>query len=609
MIAYIIQVSICWMFFYALYHFLLRNETFHTHNRFYLLGTLVVSLFIPFFGSYEPVAEVSQIVPVEYVMDFQYQTLDIPTISAEAPSKSFWSWSLLWYAYYIGIALFGFRLVFGCYQIFKYYRSGRKQQEGGITIVYNKKKHLPFSFFSNIFLSESYKIKGDVDQIVKHEIVHAHELHSLDVLAVELIQIFFWWNPILVLYKRAIKETHEYIADNTVIAHYDVNIYSAMLLSHVNSRSRHALSNQFFQKQIKNRIKMMNKKKSSGILRLKYLIAVPMLIVLTIFTAVGRPNTVLESIMDLQPLEIKPLEVKTTTLDLEQQKITIEKPEQVSIKEAVKESSPKYFTRDTFPANNGIYERAEIMPRFPGCEDEPGDNRAKDSCAKKKMMKYIYENLKYPEDAKKNGLQGNVVLRFVVTEEGAIDELRVLRNPGGGSLGEAAAKVVASMNNMPEKWIPGKQRGRPVAVRYTLPVRFKLESSPVIKKPDFTGSVNIQFLGGSDEEESVIPAKIKNCVDNQCSMDVIMKQLYKFTRYPAAAKVSKANGIVVFSFTLDEKGQVTNIKLPKNYPPKGYGLEEAALKGMQALSELEWSPELKNGKPIKKGFVVLFDFK
>ena len=114
------------------------------------------------------------------------------------------------------------------------------------------------------------------------------------------------------------------------------------------------------------------------------------------------------------------------------------------------------------------------MPRFPGCEDMSGTNKEKEDCAKQKMLQYIYKNLKYPAIARENGVEGTAVLQFVVSETGKVVDVKVVRDSGAGC-GDAAAKVVNAMNNLPQKWTPGKQRGRPVKVLYTLPVKFKLE--------------------------------------------------------------------------------------------------------------------------------------
>jgi len=120
-----------------------------------------------------------------------------------------------------------------------------------------------------------------------------------------------------------------------------------------------------------------------------------------------------------------------------------------------------------------IFKVVEQMPRFPGCEDKKYE-KEKEDCARSKMMEYIYEHLIYPEEASKKGIEGQVVLQFIVETDGSITDIRVVRDIGFGC-GQAAVDVVESWNQMGEKWRPGHQRGRPVVVLYTLPVKFKLE--------------------------------------------------------------------------------------------------------------------------------------
>jgi protein TonB len=121
-----------------------------------------------------------------------------------------------------------------------------------------------------------------------------------------------------------------------------------------------------------------------------------------------------------------------------------------------------------------IFKVVEQMPRFPGCEDQGGTNEQKYECATTKMLEYVYKNVKYPAIARENGIQGRVVVQFVVEKDGRITDAQVVRDIGAGC-GEEALRVVNSMNQMSQKWTPGKQRGKPVRVQFTLPVSFKLQ--------------------------------------------------------------------------------------------------------------------------------------
>lgn len=112
---------------------------------------------------------------------------------------------------------------------------------------------------------------------------------------------------------------------------------------------------------------------------------------------------------------------------------------------------------------------SEVSPNFPGCE-EIADDQERQSCANQKLLKFIYENIRYPAAARDIGIEGTVVVRFVVEKDGSISQTEVLRDYGGG-LGGEVLRVVQMM----PAWHPGRQHGRPVRVPFNLPVKFKLQ--------------------------------------------------------------------------------------------------------------------------------------
>jgi periplasmic protein TonB len=125
------------------------------------------------------------------------------------------------------------------------------------------------------------------------------------------------------------------------------------------------------------------------------------------------------------------------------------------------------------PEVEEIFKVVEEMPRFPGCENET-TAEARKACADKKMLEFIYKNIKYPAIARENGVEGTAVITFVVEKDGTVADARVVRDIGA-QCGTEALRVVNLMNEQNIKWVPGKQRGRSVRVQFNLPVRFKLE--------------------------------------------------------------------------------------------------------------------------------------
>ncbi len=125
------------------------------------------------------------------------------------------------------------------------------------------------------------------------------------------------------------------------------------------------------------------------------------------------------------------------------------------------------------PEVEEIFKVVEQMPRFPGCESMSGSDDAKKACADRKLMEFIYKNIRYPSIARENNIEGTVVVQFVVDKDGRISNARIIRDIGA-NCGEEALRVVNLMNQLPEAWTPGRQRARPVHVLFNLPVKFRL---------------------------------------------------------------------------------------------------------------------------------------
>jgi len=121
-------------------------------------------------------------------------------------------------------------------------------------------------------------------------------------------------------------------------------------------------------------------------------------------------------------------------------------------------------------ANRGsTYTIVEQMPRFPGCEEEAGDNKTKKKCADRKLMEFIYENIKYPSYAREQGAEGIVMIQFTITKDGSVADVHTLRG-----ICEPFEKECLRIVNMMPQWIAGRQNGKAVRVRMNMPVRFKL---------------------------------------------------------------------------------------------------------------------------------------
>ena len=151
-----------------------------------------------------------------------------------------------------------------------------------------------------------------------------------------------------------------------------------------------------------------------------------------------------------------------------------------------------YGSKKEKPKIEEIYKVVDQMPRFPGCEEISGTNTEKDECAKEKMLQFIYENIRYPKEAKDNGIQGMNVVRFVIEKDGTLSRFEVVRKIDESTAKESI-RILKLMNEMEQKWTPGHHKGNPVPVQYNLPIRFKLSDD---SKSSTTRSGNESLSSG-----------------------------------------------------------------------------------------------------------------
>lgn len=580
---YLLQVSICWVIFFMIYHFFLRNETFFTMNRGYLLGSLVLGLTIPFMAHFIPQNTASEVL-VAY-----NPTLYLEVPQAATETTTFNIWQLLWSIYFIGMAFMAARFLWGLRQIYNYYKDGEVIRQDDITFIYNDKPHLPFSFFNGIYISNSVPLKDHVEQIIKHEIVHAKQLHSLDIILIEVLHILFWFNPILILYKKAFQASHEYLADACVLQDEDKGTYSDLLVGFSSTGLEAALSNQFFHSQLKNRIDMIYRKNSDPRSLLKYLLALP--IIALVFLSFVVKDTSPSQVENISPVNMAIEMVKDTTRD--------------------------------------VYKLVDEMPRFPGCEDMLTTRESIEECSRGKLLEYIYGNVKYPESARKAGIEGMVVAQFIILTDGTVDDIKIIRKLGYG-LDEETMRVIKGMNDLPERWIPGKMDGKAVNVMYTFPMRFKLDSDsikdkedappppppPVAPKaPDNIGAPPPPppppSLYKIVEEMPRFPGcegVINKVEREECAKKRMLEYLYDNLQYPKAAKDAGTDGMAVVSFIINTEGKLVNLKLLRD---PGDGTGEEALRVVKSMNSMtvKWIPGKERGITVDVLYTLPIRFK
>lgn len=414
---YIIEISVCWFVFYLFYIGFLRKETFFKANRIYLVSSLFAGLLLPFMA-----ISTTEINPT-FVYDFQYS---VEKIASQVETSTFIIPSLtqvLWTIYLIGVLVFSLRLFYNIYLIINLLRKGIIINKPNYKMVISTENHPPFSFFNYLFITNDLlNQREDSEKIIQHELAHIEGKHSIDVLVLEIIGIVFWFNPMIYLYKKDLQDVHEYLADLEVTKYTSIKKYGHLLMRQALPSVQLVLSNYFNHSQLKKRITMMTKKESSKWAYIKFALVLPILAAITIvFSAYNYPNTFSESETSLS---------------------------------------------QTDP----IYQKADEMPRYPGCEDIT-DKEERTNCSNKKLLTFIYENVKYPEAAQKAGTEGMTVISFVVSKKGKAKDFKIVRDVENGC-GVEALRVVSLLKNT--KWIPGKKDGKDVNVAFNLPIKFKL---------------------------------------------------------------------------------------------------------------------------------------
>lgn len=281
---YGLQVIFCSGIMTIYYCLLLRNKRFHKYNRFYILGALFLSFLIPLIKiRLEAQDAESGIVQLVYIVGGYNTGMD-----AAVAAKSFhWNWSLLLSIIYIIVSaglLFGFiRSLVRIYRLLQKYPC---QRMGNIFLVQAPVAGTPFSFFKYIFWNNEIDYQtGSGQQILRHEVAHIKEKHSIDVVIVQLILAIGWMNPFFWLAKKELYMIHEFTADNQSVQDGDAASFAAMLLTAAYPTRQHLLTHSFFFSPIKRRLFMLTNNKTPRYSYARRIIALPLMAVITVLFA------------------------------------------------------------------------------------------------------------------------------------------------------------------------------------------------------------------------------------------------------------------------------------------------------------------------------------
>lgn len=395
---------------------LLEKETFHRLNRILILGCLIMSFAIPlvhFTGGTNP------------TVDMVRQAVLLPEvlINGNANEQSVWSWAdIIICIYIIGIVAIFSMTVVQTVRLTKWLRQCEHITDNrGNTIVLTDCATSPFCLFHYIVMSRD-DYANNRSFILTHEQEHIRLRHYIDLIILQCAIIVQWFNPFVWLIGKNLKAIHEFEVDEAVLNKgIDATQYQQFLVIKAVGNRLQPFANNLNKESLKRRIIMMNQKRSNRWMMLKALFVIP---VATLAVSVFASNTGVSTVTG----------------------------------EAVRTANALPTTNmQTQQSATKAYEVVEVMPKFKGGESA--------------MMEFLMMNMKYPQAAVKAKQQGRAIVGFVVRKDGTVSDVHITKSAGYAVLDEEAMRVVKSM----PAWEPGKQKGKPVDVKYNVPITFRLK--------------------------------------------------------------------------------------------------------------------------------------
>jgi hypothetical protein len=588
MINYIIQAVLFQAIFLAVYDLFLQKETFFKWNRAYLLGTPILAFIIPLLKF----RSVQETLPQEYLVQLPVVFLNPGEVIIQATTNTS-TISYLETLFYVGLVFFASVFLIRISKILKLIFANEIINKEFYKLVIIKSKQSAFSFFNYIFINKKL-IEEEELEIINHELIHCKQKHSLDLLFFEFLKIVMWFNPLVYIFQNRITLLHEYISDAEIVKETDKISYFNKLLSVTFNVENITFINQFYKHSlIKKRIAMIIKNKSQKVNQLKYLLVVPLLMGMLLFSSFEKDTLELENEIPLMLNESFIGDFSTSKIK-ETQKVVLKK-------------------NDTVLPNDVPFAIIEEVPVFPGCEGTKEELR---KCLQEKITMHVSTNFNSTM-AKSLGLTPGVKRIFVVFKidnEGNIMDVRA-RAPHEVLQAEAI-RVVQSIPKMK----PGKQRGVAVGVKYSLPIAFKVEGNK-LKQPTEVGEVRKEkyrnFKTSSNNnsnvnsKEEVIEVSIDSQTDvpfaiienvpvfpgcengsetdkRKCLQNAITSHVNKNFNANLANELNLPAGLqkIFVVFKINKEGNITDVKTRASHVK----LEEETLRVVNSI------PQMKPGK-------------
>ena len=653
-------IAVLWL----VYRLLFRNSNRLKFNRYFLLTSMLLALLMPLLGLLSGL-EVPQMATLKqnlfsgFLLNEVIVTSDgqpmLPEVTVTTSTQSHFSvWQVIAGIYLIGVAVMTllFLIKLGRLMVL-IIRSPKRKMSGG-TAVYLSSVPEPvegpqrgsFSFMRYaIFPNENV----DPD-IMRHEMSHIEHGHSWDILFVEVMMILQWFNPFIYLYKKELQSLHEYQADRDVVATgVDKKNYMMLIVQQCTAGDFSGMSNNFSLILTKKRIKMITKNEKAKGLWWRLLATVPVLAILMIantkvtaqeqqpekkqinveigqfeiFDDNGFPMDLTDTIIyneDGSYVHFKTTEAPDPMTGEMRSKITatscnadgtpnenikftinaIEKhgdttmytvepftldADNFRLSIQTTEDNPVQIIRNN---NDSIYQIVDEMPEYLGGVEA--------------MMKYVSENVQYPQEAKDKDIAGRVFISFVVEKDGSVSNVEVKRGIGGGC-DEEAVRVISAM----PKWKPGIKDGKPVRVSYMMPIVFKLTEGQPAKPSKKADANKPDMKPDKDGVYQIVEEMPRFPGDEKALMEYLKSNLQMPEKYKGDdAEFRLAEYRTFIRFVVTEDGSISDVNLIKK--TEGFkDLDDEALRVVKAMPK--WEPGKMGGKPVKVYFHLPVVFK
>ena len=470
MAIYLIKINVALMLLYGFYRLTVSRDTFFGLRRLTLWLIYAVALMVPALSLEYWVRDTPTMASMAHV----YADTFYPVVVVKAQAPGITWMDMLLGIYWAGVAVLSLRLVWQLFSIIRLAIISRKQEVEGITVHLLRGEGSPFSFFRWVFMYPSTLEGKQLHEVMVHECTHVSGLHFLDTLFSELFSIACWFNPFAWLMKQEVRMNLEYLADESVLSDGNARKsyqYHLLGLAYRQPKDSTKIANNFNLLPLKKRIKMMNKRRTSEIGKAKYLLFAPLagvlLMVSNIESVAREIGEQIPEVAEVQQKAEQALNADVAVVNptaeeakaaAEAKKAEEAKTAELAKSEAEQKSEAK-ASDATAPADttkNVVYDVTETLPQFPGGQGV--------------LMKYLAANIKYPASAVKAKKQGRVIVTFIIQKDGSVAKARIARSVDP-ELDAEALRIVKAMPN----WTPGTQDGKPVNVKYAIPVVFSLQ--------------------------------------------------------------------------------------------------------------------------------------